>query len=50
MQRDHQDSTRDASPLVRAENAVDLDNSGMTVEEQMDWFEELIETKRKNNR
>ena len=50
MQRDHQDSTRDASPLIRAEDAVDLDNSDMTIEEQMDWFGELLETRRKDAR
>ena len=44
--RDHQDSTRAASPLKRAEDSVDLDNSNMTLEEQMDWFEKLLEKKR----
>ncbi len=47
MLRDHQDSTREASPLTRAEDAIVLDNSGMTVDEQMEWFEELFKTKRK---
>ncbi|MFC2112092.1 (d)CMP kinase [Bacteroidota bacterium] len=47
MLRDHQDSTRAASPLMRAEDAIDLDNSGMSVNEQMNWFEELLEKKRK---
>jgi cytidylate kinase len=46
MQRDHQDSTRETSPLTRAEDAVDLDNSHMTLEEEMQWFERLLETKR----
>ncbi len=45
--RDHQDSTRQASPLTRAEDAVDLDNSDMTLEEQMTWFENLLEKRRK---
>lgn len=36
--RDHIDSTRDDSPLKQAEDALVLDNSDMTVEEQMDWF------------
>ena len=32
--RDHQDETRAESPLRRAEDAVDLDNSDLTLEEQ----------------
>ncbi|MFC2114870.1 (d)CMP kinase [Bacteroidota bacterium] len=44
--RDHQDSTRAASPLIRAHDAIDLDNSGMTPEEQMEWFERLLKRKR----
>ena len=44
--RDHQDSTRAASPLKRAEDSVDLDNSKMTLEEQMEWFDRLLEKKR----
>ena len=46
MLRDHQDSNRAASPLLRAEDAIDLDNSAMTPEEQMDWFVRLLKTKR----
>lgn len=37
-ERDRQDETREVSPLSRAEDAVVLDNSRMTVEEQMDWI------------
>jgi cytidylate kinase len=40
--RDHQDSTREASPLKRAADAIDLDNSDMSMEEQMDWFREQL--------
>lgn len=40
-QRDHDDENRAQSPLKRAEDALILDNSEMTVEEQMTWFEEL---------
>ena len=46
MLRDRQDSTRAASPLTRAADAVDLDNSGMSIEEQMDWFMDLVESKK----
>lgn len=45
MDRDHQDSTREISPLKKAEDAVELDNSSMTPEEQMDWFKDLLEKK-----
>lgn len=45
MDRDHQDSTRDISPLKKAEDAVELDNSSMTPEEQMVWFKDLFEKK-----
>ena len=40
-ERDRIDSSREASPLRRAEDAVILDNSEMTPEEQMIWFREL---------
>ncbi|WP_300726817.1 (d)CMP kinase [uncultured Rikenella sp.] len=38
-ERDRQDETRAVSPLRRAADAVVLDNSGMTVEEQMRWID-----------
>lgn len=34
--RDKNDSTRDISPLVQAEDAIPIDNSGMTIEEQVE--------------
>jgi len=43
--RDHQDSTREISPLVKPENAIELDNNNMMVEEQMIWFRNLIKEK-----
>lgn len=36
--RDHMDQTRAESPLVQAEDALLLDNSYMTVDEQMQWL------------
>lgn len=36
--RDRQDETREVSPLRQAADAVVLDNSHMTVAEQMDWI------------
>lgn len=38
--RDKADMEREISPLRRAADAVVLDNSHMTVEEQMEWFME----------
>ncbi len=36
--RDHIDSNREDSPLKQADDALLLDNSDMTVDDQMDWF------------
>lgn len=41
--RDYQDMHRAISPLRQAEDAIVLDNSQMTVEEQMTWVMEQIE-------
>lgn len=38
VNRDHIDSTRAESPLRRADDAVDLDNSNMTIEQQDEWL------------
>jgi CMP/dCMP kinase len=43
--RDITDENRDISPLRRADDAIVLDNSRMTVEEQMLWVKQLIEKK-----
>ena len=40
--RDYIDSNRKISPLKKATDAIVLDNSNMTVQEQMGWFEELL--------
>ena len=40
--RDYQDMHRAISPLRQAEDAIVLDNSQMTVEEQMSWVMERI--------
>ena len=42
QERDYIDSHREASPLTQAEDAVVLDNSNMTFDEQMDWLKALI--------
>ncbi|HVN57842.1 MAG TPA: (d)CMP kinase [Bacteroidales bacterium] len=43
--RDIADENRDISPLRRAEDAIVLDNSRMTVARQMNWVMEIIEKK-----
>ena len=45
LERDFIDANREISPLTKAADAIILDNSNMTVEQQMDWFKEII----KNN-
>ena len=40
--RDHIDSTRAESPLRRADDAVDLDNTDMTLAEQDAWLDNLV--------
>ena len=36
-ERDHLDSTREESPLIQVSDALVLDNSQLTKEEQLDW-------------
>ncbi len=40
VERDRADTSRAVSPLRRADDAIVLDNSHMTVDEQMEWFME----------
>ena len=47
--RDRIDSSRDISPLCQADDAVVLDNSEMTPEEQMVWFKKLFKEKLNEN-
>jgi cytidylate kinase len=42
QERDYIDSHRDASPLSKAEDAIILDNSHMTIEDQMKWLRGII--------
>ena len=39
VRRDHIDETREESPLRRADDAIDLDNSNMTIDDQKRWLE-----------
>lgn len=47
-ERDRIDTTRKVSPLVKASDAIELDNDAVTHEEQMEWlmkrFQETIES------
>lgn len=43
--RDIADENRDISPLRRADDAILLDNSRMTVRQQMEWIKDIIEEK-----
>lgn len=45
QERDHIDSTRETSPLRKADDALVLDNSHMTREEQLKWVVEKVEEK-----
>ncbi|MBN1158411.1 MAG: (d)CMP kinase [Bacteroidales bacterium] len=47
--RDHEDENRTESPLCKAEGAVTLDNSKMTIEEQMKWFRHHWKSANSNN-
>jgi len=42
QERDYIDSHREASPLSKADDAIILDNSDMTMDDQMEWLKELI--------
>jgi len=42
VQRDYDDENRSVAPLHRADDALLLDNSHLTPEDQMTWFEEVI--------
>ena len=47
--RDIADENRDISPLRRADDAIVLDNSRMTIDEQMLWIREIIDKKRNDS-
>lgn len=37
-ERDYIDTHREVSPLRKADDAIELDNSNMTIEEQREWL------------
>lgn len=47
--RDNSDSGRENSPLRKADDALELDNSKMTLEEQMEWFNDILNSVRNEN-
>jgi CMP/dCMP kinase len=47
--RDIADENRDISPLRRADDAIILDNSRITVKEQMSWIEQIIKKKKNDS-
>jgi cytidylate kinase len=47
--RDIADENRDISPLRRADDAIILDNSRMTVDQQMLWIKKIIDDKRNDS-
>ena len=42
QERDYIDSHREASPLSKADDAIVLDNSYMTMEQQVEWLKGII--------
>ncbi|MCR5649798.1 MAG: (d)CMP kinase [Lachnospiraceae bacterium] len=42
IERDHRDMTREESPLVKAWDAVEIDTSGMTIEEVADRITKML--------
>lgn len=42
QERDYIDSHREVSPLSKADDAIVLDNSHMTIDEQLVWLKEII--------
>ena len=49
IERDFNDLNRKESPLMQAKDAVVLDNSTMSIEEQMPWFLNLLKDKNLTN-
>lgn len=43
-QRDHLDQSRAISPLRKADDAIVLDNGGMSLEEEMEWFDKIFDS------
>ena len=50
ISRDIADENRDISPLRRADDAIILDNTRMTIEDQMSWVKQIIEKRTDGSR
>ncbi len=48
LERDHIDTTRKDSPLIKADDAIEIDNSSLTKEEQFAMILKLVEEKLRN--
>ena len=46
-ERDYIDSHREVSPLRKADDAIELDNSNLTIDEQKQWLMSLFNEKTK---
>lgn len=46
--RDHIDSTRDDSPLIKADDAIEIDNSNLSLDEQFDIIYTIVQEKLKS--
>jgi len=44
-ERDRIDSSREESPLKQAADAILLDNSNLSIQDQMDWFFDIFKNK-----
>ena len=42
LERDHRDTTRAESPLRKADDAIELDNSEITIDEQLQWAVDMF--------
>ena len=49
VERDFIDENRKESPLKKADDAIVLDNSNMTPDEQLEWFMNLYKNINKND-
>lgn len=45
-ERDFMDINRSESPLKKADDAIELDNSQLTINEQMEWFKKILDRKK----
>ena len=45
LERDRKDSTRKHSPLIKAEDAIEIDTTGMSIEEQVNRIVEIVNKK-----